>query len=305
MPIILDERQIKRLEASKRRRRRGRAIKASKKQERLMRKRMSALWDEVLRPTAERLKQMARDGAPATEMAEFIDSATNQAEFFYGVNTEDLITQWEMGVDKESRQALRQALSRTLEVDVTALVDDPAIADTMRLRSKQAADLIVSIPSDYLEQVNRAVLDNHAGIPFPDDRSLLQEIMHIGKVSKKRATLIARDQTQKLSASIDKTRQEEIGIKMYVWRTAEDQRVVGNPSGLFPKGNSRHGDHYAMSKVYCSWSDNTVYSKDKGNTWLKRKPEMPKTIPGWDIQCRCYASPVIDLDEILANATPL
>lgn len=305
MALIIDEKQILRLEASKRKRRRGRAVKASAKAERMMRRRMSALWKQVLTPVAEKIKQMVRDDVPLSDIADEIERALFKAEFQYDVEMEDIVTQWQMGVDDDSRKALRKGLSESLAIDVSAVVDTPAIKDAIAGGSMDASQLIKSVPGDYLGQVARAVTNNFAGIPLPEGRSLLQQIIKIGKVSKNRAQLIARDQTSKLTAVVNQTRQISIGVSMYIWRTAKDSHVVGNPSGIYPVGSKAHGDHYVMEGVYCKWDDNTVYSTDKGKTWKKRKSEMPKSIPGWEIQCRCFAEPVIDLDEILKNVQRL
>lgn len=305
MALIIDEKQLTRLKSSKRKRRRGRAVKVSAKVERAMQKRMTALWAQVLRPTAERIKQMVRDGANAIDIADVIETAMLEAEFRYDVETNDIVTQWQMGVDDESRQALRKGLSSSLAVDVSALVDDPKIAETLALGSIAAASLIKSIPGQYLGQIAKAVTENYAGIPLPDDRSLLQQIIEIGKVSKNRAQLIARDQTSKLTATVNQTRQTSIGISMYIWHNMQDNRVVGKPGGLYPKGNKAHGNHWIMEGMYCKWNDPTVYSTDKGKKWKKRTTEMPRLPPSMEIQCRCFAEPVIDLDDILRHSQQL
>lgn len=305
MALIIDERQLKRLKESKRRSRRGRAVKPSAKTEIKMRRRMDDLWREVLGPTAEKIKLMVRNNASASEIANVIELALTKAEFDYGVQMDDIVTQWQMGVDSESSKAIRKGLSASLSVDISALVDEPAIKETIAIGSTEAAGLIKSIPGEYLGQIARAVTENFAGIPLTNDRSLLEQILEIGKVSRNRAQLIARDQTSKLTSAVNQQRQMDIGISIYIWRTSKDQRVVGNPAGLYPTGNKKHGDHFSMEGKYCRWDDNTVYSDDKGKTWKKRKAGMPKSIPGWDIQCRCVAIAVIDIDQILKHAQRL
>lgn len=302
LALIIDEKQIKKLDASKKKQRRGRAVKASKKEERLLQKKMGALWEYVLRPTANRITQMVRDGVDAVVIADVIEGALRAAELQYGIATDDLITQWQMGVGDESRKALQKGLSGSLAVDISALVDVPEIADTLSLGSIEASQLIKSIPSEYLGQIAKAVTDNYVGVAQPGDRSLLQQIKEIGKVSKNRARLIARDQTSKLTAAVNQTRQTSIGISMYIWHNSQDNRVVGKPGGLYPKGNKAHGNHWVMEGVYCKWNDHSVYSVDKGKSWKKRTGEMPKIIPGAEIQCRCHAEPIIDIEKILEFA---
>jgi uncharacterized protein with gpF-like domain len=105
-----------------------------------------------------------------------------------------------------------------------------------------------------------------------------------------------------LTSTLSQARQQGLGVKMYIWRTSKDERVVGKPSGIYPVGNKAHGEHYDMADMYCRWDDPSVYSDDKGVTWKKRTSKMPNNHPGQDIMCRCYAEPVIDLKKLLADA---
>ncbi len=302
MALIIDEKQLDRLKASKRKRRRGRAVKPSIRERRRIQKRMDDLWKRVLNPIAEKIKKMVKDEVPLANVADEIEKALYQAEFLYNVEMDDIVTQWQMGVSSESRKALRKGLSKSLAIDVSSMIEAPGMRNAIATGSMEASRLIKSIPGDYLGQVADAVTRNFTGVPLPSDRSLLQQIIHIGKVSKNRAQVIARDQTSKLTAVIDKTQQMAIGIRMYIWRTAKDTHVVGNPTGVYPIGNKKHGDHYSMEGVFCKWDSNAVYSDDKGKTWKKRKSDMPKSIPGQEILCRCFAEPVINIDEIIKKS---
>ena len=125
----------------------------------------------------------------------------------------------------------------------------------------------------------------------------------LGVLPKNRARLIARDQTAKLNSQLAKMRQTELGIEMYIWGTATDERVRGNPAGRFPNAIPSHFD---MDGVLCQWEDNSVYSEDSGKTWKRRTAVMPIAHPGEEIQCRCIAlayfehlfeEAVKDLDE--------
>ena len=120
---------------------------------------------------------------------------------------------------------------------------------------------------------------------------------YFGKVENRAAT-IARDQTSKLWGNVNRMRQQGVGVKIYIWRTAMDERVVGNPEGKYPVGNAIHGNHWIMEGKYCLWSDPTVYANTleeaMSGKWKKRTAEMPKAHPGEQISCRCYSSPVFE-----------
>ena len=172
-----------------------------------------------------------------------------------------------------------------------------------RLGSGEAEDALRHRDVADLGRVADAVLKNFQGQPLPEGRSLVEEIKAIGGWSRDgHARLIARDQTSKMTGILVKTRQEAIGVKRFIWRTAGDQRVAGNPAGRYPKVNDKHGDHFFMNRKLCRWDDLTVYSDDNGKTWRKRPQNVQGAFPGSQIQCRCGAFAVVTPAEIIAFA---
>ena len=96
------------------------------------------------------------------------------------------------------------------------------------------------------------------------------------KTAKKRARLIARDQTASLQADVTRIRQTRIGVKRYVWRTAQDERVRSTH-------RERNGEIF-------------VWGKPIGPQ-LRKKGLRVDTIdgpPGKPINCRCYPEPVLE-----------
>lgn len=96
---------------------------------------------------------------------------------------------------------------------------------------------------------------------------LTEMIQNITDQNYKRAHLIARDQIGKLNGRLTQLRQQSAGIKRYKWSTSRDERVR-------PAHAEREG------KIF-EW-DNPPFD---GN-------------PGYPIQCRCVAIPVIDTSEL-------
>lgn len=99
---------------------------------------------------------------------------------------------------------------------------------------------------------------------------LASDIQDRFDVTESYATLLARDQTLSFNGQITKQRQEEIGVKRYVWVTSRDERV--RPS------------HRDLNGKEMSWSDPPVVDEKTGR----------RAHPGQDYQCRCTASPVLD-----------
>ena len=297
----MDGKDIERLIRRKPRPKRVKGVKPPAVAERELRQDLHRLWDLIIRPASVQIEEMIRQGTSPAELADYMDGLLRRAQLEYEMNADQVLYRWQLSVDKLTRLHMKSALARSFGIDVKAFLDNPEIADALKLGSREAADLIVTIPRDYLGDVADAVLKNFRGERLPEGRSLLQQIQEIGDVSWKRAKLIARDQTNKMTAVLDSTRQQSIGIEFYRWRTDRDQRVVGNPSGRYPDWNDKHHNHFVMEGLYCKWSDSLVISED-GKNWKKRTAEMPKTIPGAEIQCRCYAEPVIDIQKIVQFA---
>jgi uncharacterized protein with gpF-like domain len=101
-----------------------------------------------------------------------------------------------------------------------------------------------------------------------------------------RANTIARDQIGKLNGQITQARMASVGLSMYIWSSSGDERVRGDPSGSYPHAEP---SHYLMDGLLCRWDDATVYSPDKGKTWIPRPSGAVLMHPGQDILCRCTA----------------
>ncbi len=87
--------------------------------------------------------------------------------------------------------------------------------------------------------------------------------------AESRAALIARDQIGKAYGQINASRQGELGITHFTWRTMNDERV--------------RAEHDAL----------------EGETFAYANPP-DEGLPGEPVNCRCYAEPV--LDEIITEA---
>jgi uncharacterized protein with gpF-like domain len=253
-------------------------------------------------PATERIKQLIRDKARPELIAQEIENALLQANMSYSRVAGGIIDRWVAGVDREVQNAIHRTMHGALGVDLLPVLQQPSVAGPLSVAGTRASMLIVTIPQEYLGAVARAVADNMTGTPLPEGRTLLQQIQHVGGVSYRRARVIARDQTAKLTAALNQTRQQAAGIELYVWRTVKDRRVVGNPTGLSPVGNPKHRDHYHLEGATCRWDDPTVYSVDRGGSWKKRPRKWAQVHPGTDIQCRCWAEPVVDPKRIVELA---
>jgi SPP1 gp7 family putative phage head morphogenesis protein len=139
--------------------------------------------------------------------------------------------------------------------------------------SKENSRLITSIQANLLDDVAGVTQRGMSAGKSINDIS--KEIKDRFGVTKSRARTIARTETAKLNSNLTKVRNQELGIKTYTWVTANDGERV-RPS------------HRELHNLLCSWSDDTICSRDNGKTWIKRK-SIGAFVgkPGDDINCRC------------------
>ncbi|MFU8803621.1 MAG: minor capsid protein [Bradymonadaceae bacterium] len=138
---------------------------------------------------------------------------------------------------------------------------------------QENVSLIRSIGEEFFDKIEADVLGAYA--QGARHEQLAKIIGKEYEVSGRRAQLIARDQIGSLSAKLNQAKQQELGVRKYIWRNSQDERVVGNPSGKYPDGNEVHGNHWDREGKVFEW----------GNPPHDGHPGIP-------IQCRCTAEPV-------------
>ena len=237
------------------------------------------------------------DSKSPKEIGEELERIKKYYEFQIDNVANDIASNWVNAVNQYNRDHTMEEMRKSLGIDVAAIVDE-AMRDELDIMIIESASYIKSIPNYLVGKVAQRVVDHYKGNPMPENRTLRQQIKEEFKVSDGRAKVLARDQTSKMNTSLAAIRQTNLGIDMYIWKTAEDERVVGRPGGKYPKISKLHRNHWMMQGLLCKWADPTVYSDDKGKTWKKRLQEMPQNHPGVDIMCRCRAAPYIDIEAL-------
>jgi SPP1 gp7 family putative phage head morphogenesis protein len=161
---------------------------------------------------------------------------------------------------------LAASIKSSVSVDISGvLTNEGAIRTAVREATEANVALIRSIPEQYLQKLSDNFFENL--VDGVDVQDLVSVISHVADVTDSRAKLIARDQTSKMNSSFNRVRQTDLGIERYQWQTAGDERV-----------RETHADN--DGKIF-SWDDPP---EETGN-------------PGDDINCRCVAIPVFDLEE--------
>lgn len=244
------------------------------------------------------LEQMqANQTLSAAEVGRRLENIRRTYEDMFAMNAPQIAKAWVDRVNQNNRKKLMAEIRDRLGIDVGTILNEDMQKD-LDIMMLESATYIKTIPTQLVGKVAQRVLQHYKGQPFPENRTLRQQIKEEFKVSDNRAKVLARDQTAKMNTSISAIRQKDIGIDMYIWRTVQDERVVGKPGGLYPKGTKLHKNHYIMEGKCCRWDDPNVYSTDNGKTWKQRTQNMPHNHPGDDIQCRCRPEALIDIEAL-------
>lgn len=141
------------------------------------------------------------------------------------------------------------------------------IGDTMRKLLDEQVDLITSIPRDAGKRVHKIATEARVNSSRADE--LAKEIMRTSEVTASRATLIARTETARVSATLNRARAESVGATHYVWMTANDASV-------------RH-DHRVLAGKVFRYDDPPISDQAQGI----------RAGPGEIFNCRCYGVAVI------------
>jgi len=149
---------------------------------------------------------------------------------------------------------------------IDPLIGDEGLAARLALFRAANVELIKTIDQRYFGEINGIVQRGLAAGTRPE--TMAKGIAKEYNVSLGRARVIARDQTSKLHGQLNRLRQEDLGIRRYIWRTAMDERV--------------RDTHAALA----------------GRTFDYNEPPEPGN-PGEDFQCRCFAEP--DIEELLSR----
>lgn len=207
--------------------------------------------------------KMAADASPAEMLRRafarvarrwqrrFDDMAPNLAKYFATASMER--------ADGALASILKEG-GMTVEFKMT-----PAVNDAFRATLFENVNLIKSIPQQYLTQVQGSVMRS---VQTGRDLGVLRkEIEARYELTRKRATLIAKDQNNKATAVITRARQSELGITQALWM------------------HSSAGKHPRASHVA---ANGKPYDVAKGmfldGVW---------TFPGHEINCRCVSRSIV------------
>lgn len=134
-----------------------------------------------------------------------------------------LATQIVLKQKKASDKQIAEMLQKSTGLDFTGLMRDEDLQDAVDSAIAANVSLIQSIPKQYLDKVEAAVLDGIQTGKRSDE--IKKSILEIGHSTDSRAKLIAVDQLGKINGRLAQIRQRKLGITHYTWSTSHDERV--------------------------------------------------------------------------------
>ena len=206
---------------------------------------------------------LAMDASPARELQGTMRRLSRRWQRNFDKGAPDLAAWFAQNSADRTDAALREVLKRagfTVSFKLSAAAHDVIQATTF-----ENVSLIRSIAAQHLQQVEGIVMRSVA--QGRDLKSLTDDIEAQFAVTRRRAVLIARDQTNKAHASIEKTRQREIGVTEAIW--------CHSRGGKHPRAS-----HVAFDGKRYDINDGALI--DGKRIW-----------PGTEIWCRCYSKAVL------------
>lgn len=244
------------------------------------RRKIEVTYKRSLRQIVKRMNKVIRGLRTADEITRALKKFTESTEFKkYAESTAmKMITSVFSDAGKTWREAAKaNSRGKTIYEALKNELSGP-IGGAINEQIQKNAELIKSMPLDVAEQMtDYATKQSYQGRRAEDIAQDLQSKFEY--VSEKKANLIARTEVSKASTELTKARAENLGLRWYIWRTSEDQRV--------------RSSHSHMEGVLICWDNPPSPEKILGI-----KSSLGYYHAGECPNCRCYPEPVVSLDFV-------
>jgi hypothetical protein len=235
-----------------------------------------------------RIKEQWQDASYTTRMEELIAQVLKSIENRYDDKTLiELIKRLISKTDKSQFSNFKTSADYGFGFDISKMPEFKSYKQFINATINKNLLVVRNLREETfykLEMSLRTAIQNGTST-----KQLTQQLEQIGQHTKKRCALIARNEIKNVTRELSQRREQNAGFEVYEWVTAEDERVRGNPNGLYPKTKP---SHFIMNGLYCRYDDDSVYSSDQGKTWKKRTAKMDKGKPGQEINCFLPNTPI-------------
>lgn len=201
--------------------------------------------------------------ADGAQLQWLIDQVERKADDTILYQTEKL-GRWVSKVGTRNMGKTISGVKSATGVDIAPYIRLRDVQPYLEQSIRQNVALISNVNADTKRRVEEAVYEALAN--RRNKKWLTDRIAKEMGITKRRARIIAGDQTHKLNSALNRYRNEQLGIEAYIWRTRLDNAV-------------RHAHRVREGKRFF-WSE----PPSDGH-------------PGHPINCRCSAAAVLDLEE--------
>lgn len=213
---------------------------------------------------------LAMDASSAADLEAEMRSLGQRWQRRFDQGADELARYFAKGAAARSDAALQAILK---DAGFTVKFKASAAWNDVRTATVNAnVGLIKSIASEHLSDVQGIVMRSVQ--EGRDLGTLAQALQKQYGVTKRRASLIARDQNNKATAAITRVRQQELGIDKAIWVHSSAGKEPRPKHVAFAAGRLG-GPIYDISK-------GAKIADDGGYTW-----------PGVEINCRCFSRSII------------
>ena len=174
---------------------------------------------------------------------------------------------WASKAERIHRAQFAEGVLAATSIDVTTVLTEEAVTETVATVVARNASLITAIGADTQAKVGEIVFRGvQQRTPTREVERQLRE--QVG-FSRDRAWRVAGDQTAKLYSALDQARQEEAGIDHFIW--VHSRKAHPRP------------EHVVRNQVLYKWKKS---APDPGR-------DPPEDMPGWLPFCGCTAQAVL------------
>ena len=189
------------------------------------------------------------------------------------LKSDKIVSKWLDLTDKSVKKSIYEALS----------VAPSNIADIRSQKYREALKMITNRNMQLIKNATTQTITNIENIVYDSVlnnqpvEQLANDLNQQLRIARNKAKLIATDQTNKAKRSLSQMAQQENGVKFFLWRTKEDDRV-----------STGYGGHKQLNGKIYAWNEPENYPiiDSYGH----------KGLPSQRVNCRCVASPVWGLD---------
>lgn len=207
--------------------------------------------------------RMAQDATPSQQIAKTLRELAERWIAKFDDYAPRIAQAYLASMFKASDSAFRMALKDAgwaVEFKMT-----PTVRDAFQASLAENVGLIKSIPEQYLTQVEGVVMRSYSA--GRDLETMVKDLRELYPKAAHRAELIARDQSNKANATINRARQMELGITEAIWMHSH-------------AGKTPRPDHVAANGKRYKIAEGCLISGEY-------------ILPGEEINCRCTSRAVL------------